>query len=58
MHVSDFVCEEHQQHASECGCTRNICERHRVELTPFGNEMVCLYCDWPEPEPYQDDDNA
>jgi hypothetical protein len=48
MHVSDFVCEDHQQHASDCGCTRNICPKHRAELTPSGGEMVCLYCEWPD----------
>ena len=54
MYVSDFVCHDHQTHASECGCTRNICPKHKCVLSSDGYNMVCHYCDWPDPS--EDDD--
>lgn len=50
MYTSDFVCHTHQVHATECGCQLNVCPQHKAILVNDGVNMVCLYCDWAEPE--------
>ena len=50
MYTSDFVCHIHQCHATECGCQLNICPQHKAILVNDGVNLVCLYCDWVEPE--------
>ena len=50
MLSSEFVCHDHQQHATDCGCARNVCSVHNAELTSDGVNLICLYCDWPSPD--------